>query len=96
MWLLAQAPQTFVLGGLGKADIADINDALFGKTIGASLTASQDRFHLSGRTRAEDMEAEAQLLTAYVVDPAYRPRALRRCGLGPKCRSVPSLPLRCP
>ena len=77
LWLLGQAPQTFVLGGLGKADIADINDALFGKTIGASLVTSQDRFHLTGRTRAEDMEAEAQLLTAYMVDPAYRPRALR-------------------
>ena len=77
LWLLAQAPQTFVLGGLGKADLADINDALVGKNIGASLVTSQDRFHLTGRTRAEDMEAEAQLLTAYLVDPAYRPRALR-------------------
>ena len=77
LWLLTQAPQTFVLGGLGKADIADINDALFGKTIGASLVASQDRFHLTGRTRPDDLEVEAQLLTAYMVDPAYRPRALR-------------------
>ena len=77
LWLLSQAPQTFVLGGLGKADLADINDALFGKTVGASLVSTQDRFHLTGRTRPEDMEAEAQLLTAYIVDPAYRPRALR-------------------
>jgi zinc protease len=77
LWLLSQAPQTSVLGGLGKADLADINEALFGKNVGASLVTSQDRFHLTGRTRPEDMEAEAQLLTAYVVDPAYRPRALR-------------------
>lgn len=77
LWLLSQVPQTFVLGGLAKADVADINDALFGKTVGASLVTSQDRFHLTGRTRPKDMEAEAQLLTAYVVDPAYRPRALR-------------------
>jgi len=77
LWLLNQTPQTFALGGLGKADVADINDALFGKTVGASLVSAQDRFHLTGRTRPEDMEAEAQLLTAYLVDPAYRPRALR-------------------
>jgi zinc protease len=77
LWLLSQAPQTFVLGGLGKADLPDINDAFFGRTVGASLATGPDRFHLQGRTRPEDMEAEAQLLTAYVVDPAYRPRALR-------------------
>jgi len=77
LWLLSQAPQTFVLGGLGKADLPDINDALFGRTVGASLVTGPDRFHLQGRTRPQDMEAEAQLLTAYVVDPAYRPRALR-------------------
>jgi len=77
LWLLSQAPQTFVLGGLGKADVADINEALFGKTIGASLASTTDRFNLIGRTRPEDLEAEAQLLTAYVVDPAFRPRALR-------------------
>ena len=77
LWLLSQAPQTFALGGLGKADLADINDALFGKNVGASLVSTQDRFHLTGRTRPEDMEAEAQLLTAYLVDPAYRARALR-------------------
>lgn len=82
LWLLSQSPQTFVLGGLGKADLADINDALVGKSIGVSLVSSQDRFHLTGRTRPEDMEAEAQLLTAYVVDPAYRPRALRDAILG--------------
>jgi len=82
LWLLSQSPQSFVLGGLGKADLADINDALFGKTISASLVSGQDRFHLTGRTRPEDMEAEAQLLTAYIVDPAYRPRALRDAILG--------------
>ncbi len=82
LWLLSQSPQTFVLGGLGKADLPDINDALIGKSIGASLVTSPDRFHLTGRTRPEDMEAEAQLLTAYVVDPAYRPRALRDAILG--------------
>ncbi len=82
LWLLSQSPQTFVLGGLGKADLADINDALFGRTVGASLVTGPDRFHLTGRTRPEDMEAEAQLLTAYFVDPAYRPRALRDAVLG--------------
>ena len=84
LWLLSQAPQTFVLGGLGKADIPDINDAFFGRNVGASLATGPDRFHLQGRTRPEDMEAEAQLLTAYVVDPAYRPRALRDAIAGEK------------
>jgi zinc protease len=82
LWLLTQAPQTFVLGGLGKADLADINDALFGKTIGANLIASEERFQLTGRTRPDDLEAEAQLLTAYVIDPGYRPRALRDAIVG--------------
>lgn len=77
LWLLSQAPQTFVLGGLGKADLPDIEEAFFGRNVAASLATGPDRFHLQGRTRPEDMEAEAQLLTAYVVDPAYRPRALR-------------------
>ena len=98
LWLLTQAPQTFVLGGLGKADIADINDALFGKNIGASLVTSQDRFHLTGRTRADDMEAEAQLLTAYIVDPAYRPRApfdARAGCAGALTGRVPSMPHAC-
>ena len=76
LWLLSQAPETFVLGGLAKADIADINDALFGKMVGATLITSTDRFQLMGRTRPADLEAEAQLLTAYVVDPGFRPRAL--------------------
>jgi zinc protease len=76
LWLLSQSPETFVLGGLGKADVADINDSLFGKMVGATLVTSTDRFQLMGRTRPADIEAEAQLLTAYVVDPAFRPRAL--------------------
>ncbi|MBA2934310.1 TonB family protein [Sphingomonas sp. CGMCC 1.13654] len=87
-WMLTQQPQTFILGGLGKADATDIAEMLNGKNVGANFYVSEERFHLTGGTNARDFETELQLLTAYLSDPAFRPRAAEQA----KARLVTALP----
>ena len=69
---------TFISGGLGKHSIDDLQRLFAGKTVGLNFNVRDDAFNLSGTTNREDLLAQLQLLTAYLVDPGYRPEAMRQ------------------
>lgn len=71
-WALGGA---FVQGGLAKYSIDDLQKRMSGKQWGATLATSDDSFVLSGQSRASDLDAEMQVLAAYVSDPAWAPQA---------------------
>ncbi|HMC91325.1 MAG TPA: pitrilysin family protein, partial [Allosphingosinicella sp.] len=68
----------FTLGGLGRIDYEDMQQALASKVYGAAFGMGENAFTLSGRTRPEDLATELQLLTAYAVDPGYAPTGWNR------------------
>ncbi len=71
---------SFVMGeaGLGKMTTEEIERATAGKILGAGFGFGEDEFTFSGRTRAEDLTLQMQLLAASVSDPAFRPDGLVR------------------
>ena len=69
---------TFISGGLGKHSIDDLQRLFAGKTVGLNFNVRDDAFNLSGTTNRDDLPAQLQLLTAYLVDPGYRPEAMRQ------------------
>lgn len=64
--------------GLGKMTREEIERATAGKVVGASFGFGEDEFIVSGRTRAEDLDLQMQLLAAQVSDPAFRADGLAR------------------
>ena len=48
------------------------------KTVGMDFNVADEAFTLSGRTTPEDLEAQLQLLTAYLTAPGYREEAERQ------------------
>ncbi len=66
---------SFIQGGLRRYGIDDLQKRMSGKSWGASLTVGDDEFTLSGQARASDLDAEMQVLAAYVTDPAWQPEA---------------------
>ena len=71
-WALSGA---FVQGGLRRYSLDDLQKRMSGKSWGVSLSVGDDEFTLSGQARAGDLDAEMQVLAAYVTDPAWRPEA---------------------
>jgi zinc protease len=67
-WALSGA---FVSGGLRRYTIDDLRKRMADKRWGAALTVSEDEFNLSGQARPTDLDAELQVLAAYVTDPAW-------------------------
>jgi len=78
----AWALGAFGSGGLGKIDVDDIKKVFAAKSWGAAFSLDDDSFALSGATRPEDFASEMQLLTAYLSDPGWRPRAFERAQAG--------------
>lgn len=72
------APFVMAEAGLGKMTREEIERATAGKVVGASFGFGEDEFIVSGRTRAEDLDLQMQLLAAQVSDPAFRPDGLAR------------------
>lgn len=72
------APFVMAEAGLGKMTREEIERATAGKVVGAGFGFGEDDFILSGRTRAEDLDLQMQLLAAQVSDPAFRPDGLAR------------------
>jgi len=68
----------FITGGLGKHNIDDLQRLFAGKTVGLNFNVRDDACTLGGTTNRDDLPAQLQLLTAYLVDPGYRPEALRQ------------------
>lgn len=76
--LIQFAQSTFQLGGLEKHGVDDIRRIFASKTVGSDFTVGDEAFLLSGRTTPDDLEAQLQLLTAYLVAPGYRDEAQRQ------------------
>lgn len=72
------SPFVMAEAGLGKMTREDIERATAGKVVGAGFGFGEDEFVLSGRTRADDLDLQMQLLAAQVSDPAFRPDGLTR------------------
>ena len=76
--LIPFAQSTFIPGGL-KAHSADELRQLFaGKTVGMDFVVGDEAFMLSGRTTPADLEAQLQLLTAFLTAPGYREESERQ------------------
>ncbi|MEP6956039.1 MAG: insulinase family protein, partial [Chthoniobacterales bacterium] len=75
--LSALAGGTFTAGGLGKHSADDLRNLLAGKNVGWSFSTNYDTLSFSGGTTQADLLLEFQLLTAELMDPGYRPEALR-------------------
>jgi zinc protease len=71
-WALRYA---FVVGGLGKIGVSEMEKTLSGKVLGASISVGTDAFVLAGTTRPDDYTTQLQELAAYLADPAWRPEA---------------------
>ncbi len=65
--------RSFADGGLGRHDAETISRLFRGRLLSVDLNVERTRFTLSGVTRPDDFEAQAQLLSAYLVDPGFRP-----------------------
>ena len=61
----------YTLGGLGRINYEDLQQALASKVFGAGFGMGENAFTLSGRTRPEDLGTEMQVLAAYASDPGY-------------------------
>ena len=59
--------------GLGKNDFEDTVRLCEGHSCDVGLAIRRDSFLLGGGTRPSDLDVELQLLTAYLVDPGFRP-----------------------
>ena len=70
----------FVMGeaGLGKMTTEEIEQATAGRIVGAGFSFGEDEFTFSGRTRAEDLALQLQIMAASVADPGFRPDGLMR------------------
>jgi zinc protease len=70
--------EAFIEGGLKGITKENMARVLAGKSFGARLRVDDDAFVLDGRTRPQDLAVELQVLSAYVIDPAYRSEAIKR------------------
>ncbi|HEX4302053.1 MAG TPA: insulinase family protein [Rhizomicrobium sp.] len=71
-WALSGA---FTQGGLRRYSIDDLQKRMSGKSWGITISVGDDAFSLNGQARASDIDAEMQVLAAYVVDPSWQPEA---------------------
>ncbi|HVY32817.1 MAG TPA: insulinase family protein, partial [Caulobacteraceae bacterium] len=72
------AGSALIEGGLKQLTAEDIDQTLNKKVVGANFAVDDDAFVLSGAAQSTDLDTQLQLLTAYVVEPAFRPEAFER------------------
>jgi len=72
------APDVFINGGLEAHSKDEIERLFAGLSVDMGLSVERDAFILSGRTSPRDLDAQLNLLTAYLTAPSYRPAALER------------------
>ncbi|MBE7498042.1 MAG: insulinase family protein [Verrucomicrobiaceae bacterium] len=76
--LIAFAGSTFQLGGLVKHDVDELRRIFASRTVGTDFSIGDEAFLLAGRTTPDDLDAQLQLLTAYLTAPGYRIEAARQ------------------
>ena len=72
-WQIASPVQPFLAGGLGKVSVSDLSGLFAGRRVGVQMALSDSRIQMIGETTNADLDTQLQLMTAYVVDPAFRP-----------------------
>lgn len=72
------AQSTFIMGGLKEHSVDDIRRIFASKSVGTDFAVGDEAFMLSGRTTPGDLDAQLQLLTAYMTAPGYREEAARQ------------------
>ena len=72
------ASSAFPEGGLDQLSVEDIDQSLRSKILAKNFSVGEDAFVLSGATRPDDLDAQLQLLAAYVAHPGWRPEAFDR------------------
>jgi zinc protease len=77
-WLLAFGAPAWLQGGTKKLSWTQMQRALEGHNVSASLTMRDTDFLMSGETRKAELPFQLQLLAAYYTDAAYRPDAVER------------------
>lgn len=76
--LIPFANSTFIAGGLQAHSADDIRRIFASRTVGTDFSVGDEAFQLAGRTTADDLEAQLQLLAAYLTAPGYRDEAARQ------------------
>ena len=69
------ASNMLALSGLGKHKVDDIATIMAGKSVGVRRGLGRTTTTLSGSTTPDDLALQLKLMTAYAVDPGYRPEA---------------------
>jgi len=64
--------------GLSKHAPTELNRLLAGKTVHSSFSIGGSTFNYSGSTTQDDLELQLQVLTASIIDPAFRAEAETR------------------
>jgi zinc protease len=80
--LSALAAAAFDAGGLGKHSTDDLRRILAGRNVGVRFNPETDAFVFRSSTTPADLLLDLQLLTAKMIDPGYRPEALRQVQKG--------------
>ena len=76
--LIAFANSTFIAGGLEAHSADDLRRIFASRTVGMDFSVGDEAFLLAGRTTPQDLEAQLQLLAAYLTAPGYREEAQRQ------------------
>ncbi|WP_041767947.1 pitrilysin family protein [Pseudovibrio sp. FO-BEG1] len=63
----------FIVGGLGKYSVADLDKVLSGTQVGVGLSFGEDGISGQYSTTPDDLKLQLQVIAAYLTDPAYRP-----------------------
>jgi zinc protease len=74
----AWASGAYIEGGLAKISAEDMERVLASKVYGARFGVGDNAFVLSGGTRPEHLDAQLEVLTAYLAEPGWRPEAFQR------------------
>lgn len=73
--LALYAASAFTVGGLGQHSYDEVLRLLAGKTVSFDFNVESDFFSLGAATNARDAGLALNVVTAYLVDPAFRPEA---------------------
>lgn len=71
--LATEMTAVLAAGGLGKHSQDELQTILAGRTVGAGFTSTAESFATLASTTPTDLELQLEVLTAYIVDPGYRP-----------------------
>ncbi|HET9627928.1 MAG TPA: insulinase family protein [Novosphingobium sp.] len=71
--LATEMMSAFAAGGLGRHSQDQLQSILAGRTVGVDLRSGPETFTAITQTTPADLELQLQLMTAYLVDPGYRP-----------------------